>query len=63
MKNGVKAIEPITVRPPRDCDLNKIAQELGMSRSHLVYLAIDDYLKRNGLNKRETENCKVFKKR
>ncbi len=50
MRNGIKAIDPITVRPPRNCDLQKIANELGMTRSHLVFLAISDYIERNGLN-------------
>jgi hypothetical protein len=48
MRYAVTA-EPITIRPPRNCDLNRIAQNLGMTRSRLVFLAISDYVEKNNL--------------
>jgi predicted transcriptional regulator len=51
MNPGTKTLYGITIRPPRNYDLTKIAQRLEISRNELIYRAITDYLKRNQLDR------------
>jgi len=50
MKNGIKSKECFTVRAPREYNVTKIAQKLGMSRAHFTYLALKDYIEKNNLS-------------